>query len=107
MAARVAFVANTNILELLELKDSVNDTFINDATVTAVLVDLAGVEIAGQSWPVTLAFVLGSNGDYRATISELVKLIKDTEFIFKITATKAGVGVGFWKFRFVAETRVT
>ncbi len=106
MAARVAFVKNTNLLEVIGLKDAVAGTFINDAAVTATIKDKAGVVVSGQSFPVTLVYVAGSNGDYRATLTKDLLLLDDIEYIAEITAT-ATAGDGFWKFPFVAECRTT
>ncbi len=106
MAARVAFVSNTNLLEVIGLKDAVTGAFINGATVTATIKDKAGAVVLGQTFPVTLAFVSGSNGDYRATLVKALLLVDDTEYIAEITATDTA-GDGFWEFPFVSETRTT
>ena len=106
MAARVAFASNTNLLEVIGLKDAVTGSFINGALVTATIKDKAGAVVAGQTFPVTLAYVAASNGDYRASLVKALALVDDTEYIAEITATDAA-GDGFWEFPFVAETRTT
>ena len=106
MAARVAFVSNTNLLEVIGLKDAVSGAFLNGATVVATIKDKAGAVVTGQTFPVTMAFVTDSNGDYRASLDAAMQLIDDTEYIAEITATDAA-GDGFWEFPFVAETRTT
>lgn len=106
MTCRVAFVKNTNLLEVIGLKDAVTGDFINDATVTATIKDAAGEVVAGQSFPVTLAYVPASDGDYRATLGKDLALLDDTEYIAEITAL-ATAGDGFWEFPFQAETRTT
>jgi len=50
--------------------------FVNDAAVTVTIFDSDGVELVGESWPVTLDFVASSNGVYRKTFSPLVNLIE-------------------------------
>lgn len=63
------YLANDNLLELIGLKDAVTDTYINNATVTAILKNAAtGEELTGQTWPISLSYIASSNGDYRATI---------------------------------------
>lgn len=42
---------------------------IPNATVLCTITDSTGAVVAGQAWPVTLAFLNGSNGIYRATLS--------------------------------------
>lgn len=44
--------------------------YINNATVTMTLTDqTTGVAIVGETWPVTLSYVTGSNGRYEVTLS--------------------------------------
>ena len=106
MTARVAFVKNTNLLELTGLKSATTGSFINDATVTATIKDKAGTVVGGQTFPVTLAYIAASSGDYRATLDKELLLLDDIDYIAEITATSTE-GDAFWKFPFVAECRTT
>lgn len=76
---------NSFVIELQDLKNPVTGLFVDDATVTAVVTDSDGVNVAGV-WPVTLDFVVGSNGLYRATIDPIVGLIIGNTYITKINA---------------------
>lgn len=75
---KVVLIGNSMVLELSDefrngLRDTVTGEWILDATVTATLKNASGVSIAGQTWPLTLAFVTGSRGVYRGTLeSDLV-----------------------------------
>ena len=50
--------------------------FVNDAAVTVTIFDSAGVELVGESWPVTLDYVAASDGVYRKTFSPFINLIE-------------------------------
>lgn len=64
------YVGNDNLIELDELKNDAADTFVNDAVVTCTMRDSDGVEISGESWPLSMAYVSGSDGKYRATLDD-------------------------------------
>lgn len=49
--------------------------FVNDATVTVTIKDSAGVDLVGESWPVTLPFVAASDGIYRKSFDPFVNLV--------------------------------
>ena len=100
-----AFIANSNILDLIGLKSAVEGTFINDATVTVTVKDSAGADVAGVSWPVTMAYVAASNGDYRATLSELITFLHKKNYRAFIEADGGAGLIGHWEFPFKSETR--
>jgi len=99
------FAANTNLLELTGLKDAITGAFINDATVTATVVDEDGVAVSGASWPVTLAYVSASNGDYRAVLSHALALTPYRTHVARIDADGGSDRVGHWEFDFLPQTR--
>lgn len=102
------FVANTNVLDLIGLKSAIEDTFINDATVTVALRDKAtDEEIAGQSWPTAMTYVEGSDGDYRAIIEHDAALVHHKEVIAYIDADGGPERIGHWEFHFKPQTRKT
>lgn len=43
--------------------------YVNDATLTAIVYDASGAAVPGQSWPLSLSYETGSNGNYSAVIS--------------------------------------
>lgn len=65
---KVYFIGNYNVIEVEDLFDVVSDTYINDATVTAILYNTDGEEVVGVVWPLTLFYVEGSTGVYRNTV---------------------------------------
>lgn len=60
----------THTVELDELANGELPGYINNATVTLIaLTDaVSGAAILGQSFPLTLGYVAGSNGRYRASL---------------------------------------
>jgi hypothetical protein len=61
---------SSKIVEVRQLRNVTTPGFINNATVTLTLLDaLTEVPVLGQTWPVTLSYVTGSDGTYRATLS--------------------------------------
>lgn len=100
------FVANTNVLDLIGLKSAIEDTFINDATVTVTLkYKDTGAEIEGQTWPTTMEYIDASDGDYRAIISNEAELVHKRTTIAVIEADGGEDRVGHWEFEFKPVTR--
>lgn len=101
-----AFVANTNILELLGLTDAVTNAVINDATVTVTICDNNDAPITGgPTWPLTLAYVAASAGNYRATLDAALLLLADTNHVAHIDVSAGAGRVGHWEFIFKPTTR--
>jgi hypothetical protein len=103
---QVIFNKNDNLLELVELKDVVADTFVNTATVSVTLVDKDGVEVSGETWPLTMLYVAASNGIYRATIIDTLTLIVDALYTAQITANDGANRLAYWEFPIRVETRL-
>jgi hypothetical protein len=95
-----AFVANTNLLELIGLKSAIEDAFINNATVSVTVKDAAGTNVAGVTWPVALAYVADSSGDYRAVIPHGAALVSGRQYTAEISADAGADRIGFWRFVF-------
>jgi hypothetical protein len=101
-----AFVGNTNVLDLLGLKDALTNAYLNSATVTVTVKDASGVAVPGESWPVTMAYVAGSNGNYRAIIEDDVEFVARRAYYAHIRADGGGSNrIGTWKFAFTPQTR--
>ena len=87
--AEVIFFKNDNIIELTGLKDAITDTEINSATVTVTLKDKDGVDVTGETWPLTMAAV-GSGGTYRATLQDTLGVTLLDQYTAEIDVTDAG-----------------
>lgn len=91
MSTNALLIANTNVLELNGLRNALSDEFINAALVAATLQDISGVDVAGQSWPVTLNYVPGSKGCYQILLSASLNLINKKKY--KLTLVAQGSGM--------------
>lgn len=100
-----AFVANSNVLDLVGLRNEIAGTYMNAATVEVTILDSADVEVAGQVWPTAMSYVAASNGDYRAIISEDVAFLANKKYTAVIDADGGPGLVGHWEFEFQARTR--
>lgn len=95
--AQAWYIDNTILVTLSGLSDARDDSPVNDATVTATLLDTAGEEVTGETWPVALAYVADSDGDYRGVVSNAVELTERRRYTLRIEATRAGLGSGEWE----------
>ena len=100
-----AFVQNTNVLDLIGLKNEIAGTFINNATVTVTIKDALGVNVSGGSWPLTMNYLATSNGNYRAFISETLPFVDKTKYIAYIDANGGANLVGHWELTFKPTAR--
>lgn len=100
-----AFVANTNVLELRGLQEAIAATYINNATVSVTIKDDCGDNVAGQTWPLTMVYVTGSSGDYRATLFSTVALQAGKRYFAEISVTGPSSEIGFWRYAFRPQTR--
>lgn len=104
--ASIIYVANTNVLELSGLKSAIEDAFINDATVTVTLKDSSGSNVAGQTWPTTMAYVAASDGVYRAIMKDGLSIAAEGEYTAFIEANAGTDRIGHWEFPITAATRI-
>lgn len=101
--SNILWIGNTNILELADLRSNVEGELIEDATVTATLRTMAGQEVSGQSWPVTLDHVEG--GLYRATLSHEIEASHGSAYVAHIEADAGLNRQGQWEARVMARRR--
>ena len=90
------FVSNSHTVDLKGLKDFPTDAYINDATVTVTLVDAAGTEVAGQTWPATMAYVSASAGEYQGGLEGDLTITNGDQLVAKVTSVK-GTSQGHWE----------
>ncbi len=102
-----AFVANTNVLELNGLRSEIEDAYINNATVTVTVKDADGTAVAGESWPMTMDYVLSSDGDYRAIMSATLPFVAKAKYTAFIEANGGTDRVGHFEFTFKPITRAS
>ena len=60
------FIDNDNVVRLTGLRNVMEPEgqYMNNVTVEVTLKNHMNQEVAGQSWPLTLSYVNGSDGDY-------------------------------------------
>jgi hypothetical protein len=107
----IAYVANTNNLELTGLKSELEGNYLNDATVTVTLKDAAGAEVTGgDGWPETMTYIEGSNGNYVIGLTHALVLLPGKKYTAIIDADGGSSGHerwGHWEFQFTAQTRTS
>lgn len=101
----VAFVLNTNVLDLLGLKSWVEGNFINTAVVTYTVKDKGGVEISGATWPQPMDYIPASEGDYRGILPAALEMLPNKSYTAFIEAAGGGERIGHWEVPFKPLTR--
>ena len=103
----VAFVANTNILELIGLQDALTEAYVNDATVSITTIeDEDGVGVYPTSGsPISMSYVTGSDGDYRGVVGAELPLVAGTCYVAHIDVDAGVDRIAHYEFRFVALRR--
>jgi len=86
MSFESLYIDSDNLVTLDALYDNAAAEYVNDATVTVTLTDRAGNEVSGETWPVTLSYVAGSDGKYRGTLSDSLSLSANRRYTAKVTA---------------------
>ena len=101
------FAGNNTIEVVIEgLKDISAGSYINDATVTVTIYAADGTtEVTGETWPVTMDYVAGSNGNYLGIISADSNIIAETKYKIVITATDTSSNAGEWEQFVIAHAR--
>lgn len=89
--ASVLWLNNSHVVQLSGLRNGLSDEFANAATVVATLKNSNGAEVAGQAWPVTLAYVANSNGNYNVVLPPNLNLKKSVRYQLSISATSNGL----------------
>lgn len=102
---RVLYVGNTNVVEVADLHNEVTGAEVNDATVTLTLKDSDGDNVAGETWPLTMAYVTDSDGLYRATLVDTLPLTDNGRYTAEISAVVSGSLKAFWRLDCLAKTR--
>ena len=83
----------------------VNPIYVNDAVVTVTLLDAAGAEVVGETWPLTLDYVAASNGQYAKTVNPISGVTAGENYTVKLSAVGADSLTGNWEGVVEATTR--
>ena len=80
---QILYVGEDNLVQWLGMTSSVDGSYINDATVAGVLKRQSGEIVADG---ITLAYVAGSNGDYRGEIDQSITLVHNARYTLELSA---------------------
>ena len=96
MSIQVIYDANSQLITVDGLTNVVDGAYVNDAACTVEFLDAADQQLPGETWPVTLAYVLASDGKYQGMVSAAVSYTVGNPITAHIRAD-AGAGlVGDW-----------
>ena len=97
------YIDNSNVIELRELKNSATDAADTGASVSVTVKDSAGDDVAGESWPVSLAHASG--GTYRGTLSSAIALTEGDVYTAVVSVAGSGGQTAKYNCRLRAEER--
>lgn len=89
--------ANDNLLQLSGLKNGIDDTFINDAAVSASMRDAAGTLLTGMDWPAALSYITDSQGCYRLMLGSELNLIDGRYYTLEVSVEADGLNASWNK----------
>jgi hypothetical protein len=98
------YIGNDTQIDVTGLQNADDSSYLNSATVTVTVKDLAGSEVSGVSWPVTLSYESASNGNYTGAIDKDISIIESATYFVEITAAESGLDA-FWRIQAVAQYR--
>lgn len=101
----ILLVGNDQVIELLGARDAVTGDYLNSKTVTCTVKDSDGVNVSGETWPITLSYIAASNGDYRGTLEDGLALEDGNTYIVEVHIDAGSDLIGFWRFEVVAQYR--
>ena len=99
-------IRNDNIIEAQNVLNTVTKLNINDAS-AIITVSLASTSaaVSGETWPLTMSFVTGSSGKYRATLANTLVITENKKYIGTLLID-GGAGLrGEWTVPIVARDR--
>lgn len=99
------YIGNDMVLEVDSLREDLAGAVLNDATVSVVLTDSAGVQAAGSSWPQTLAYVDASDGLYRTLLPYTLTLVAGRRYTATVSALSSDGIRATWVVDCVAAAR--
>lgn len=95
---------NDNCITLTGLLDKTTGTLISDATVGATLA-IGGVNVTGETWPLTLAAVGATPGTYRAILQSTIGISPGDTVNANVDVTTTGGGNANFNGDVEVETR--
>lgn len=97
------FLDNSNVIKMPLLTNSATGLADTGASMSVTLLDSSGTEVAGETWPVSMAHA--GAGEYRATLASAITIAVGEVYTAKVVATGSGGQTGRWNCRLRAEER--
>lgn len=101
----IIYLTNDNVIELTGLQNAVDDAYQNSATVTVTIKDANGTNVVGETWPLVMAYVSASDGDYRANLRDTLTLVDGARYYATVTADAGVNGLATWIEELIARER--
>jgi len=107
---QIYYWKNDNIIWIRDqagngLKNEIEDVYIDNATVTAEVKFKSGTLVTGQTWPLTLTFVDGSNGVYNGILDKALDVVPGDKLDVEVTVTVPGDLDAFFKIPTIVRQR--
>jgi len=80
-------VGNDLVFELRDYTNVLTGALVSDATVTLVVLDGAGDELTGETWPLAIPPASGEPGVYRAELTEALAALRGAPYLGLVYAT--------------------
>lgn len=97
------YVSNDNLFEVVGLKDAADNSAITSGTITVTLVDSAGTQVTGETWPLAMSHV--GAGLWRATLVDTLSLTAGNFYTAQVSANAGAGKLGYWEVVCRAENR--
>jgi len=99
-------VNSDNVIQLTELKNLVDGAYLNGATVTVTIVDSDGVDVTGETWPLSMPYVASSDGVYRANLADTISFVAECKYTATVIADAGADGKREWVTDVIARVSV-
>jgi hypothetical protein len=99
------YLSNDNLLSIEGLRNASSGSYMNDATSTATLKDADGNVVTGQTFPVTMTYMSGTNGNYQATLENTLSMTPNAKYTATISATSSSGLYAEWDMELTATKR--
>jgi len=92
MNAEQLLINNDMEIRVEGLQDQ-EGTYYDNADLELTLETLDGSEVSGQTWPVSMSYVSGTDATYKATIQDTVDISEGQAYIAHIVGSAGGLDI--------------
>jgi len=79
-------VGSDNLVKVVDLYDVAAASYVTSATVEGTLYDKSGTEVTGVTWPITLSYQAGTDGEYHGVIPDAANITAGKRYSLHIEA---------------------